>query len=177
MGNKNAMTLHKLLYKSFPQPDGTFIRRPKIALEYKLIIVDEISMVPASMIDLLFNHKVYVICLGDPFQLPCINKDEDNHLLDKPHIFLDEIMRQAQESEIIRISMDIRNNKPLSLFKGNEVQIFNKDDLSTGMLLWADQIIVGTNVTRKKINAQMRELLNRGDEPEDGDKLICLKNY
>ena len=28
-GNKNAMTLHKLLYQSYPRPNGTFIRVPK----------------------------------------------------------------------------------------------------------------------------------------------------
>jgi hypothetical protein len=50
-------------------------------------------MAPKSIIDKLFQHNVYVICLGDPFQLPPIDKEEDNHLLDHPHIFLDEIMR------------------------------------------------------------------------------------
>ncbi len=65
-------------------------------------------MAPKSIMDRLFSHNVYVICLGDPFQLPPIEKDEDNHLLDKPHVFLDEIMRQAKESGIIRLTMDIR---------------------------------------------------------------------
>ena len=51
---------------------------------------------------------MFMLCLGDPFQLPPVSKDDDNHLLDKPHIFLDEIMRQAAESEIIRMTMDIR---------------------------------------------------------------------
>ena len=45
------------------------------------------------------------------------------------------------------------------------------------MLLWADQIVVGTNATRISLNNQIRDLLGRGDMPEDGDKVICLKNY
>ena len=44
------------------------------------------------------------------------------------------------------------------------------------MLQWADQVIVATNATRVNVNNQMRELLGRGDKPEDGDKVICLKN-
>ena len=28
-GNKNVTTLHKLLYESFPRPDGTFFRKPR----------------------------------------------------------------------------------------------------------------------------------------------------
>ena len=97
-GNKNAMTLHKLLYNSIPRKGGGFMRIPKDRLDYTIVVVDEISMAPKSIINMLFRHNVYVICLGDPFQLPPVEKEEDNHLLDSPHIFLDEIMRQAQES-------------------------------------------------------------------------------
>lgn len=45
------------------------------------------------------------------------------------------------------------------------------------MLTWADQIICSTNNTRQYINNQMRMLLGRGDKPEDGDKIICTRNY
>ena len=113
-GNKNACTLHKLLYESIPKPDGGFIRKAKPSIDYKIIVVDEVSMAPKTLINLLFTHNVYVICLGDPGQLPPIDKDEDNHLLDHPHIFLDEIMRQAQESEIIQLRWE--RSKDYSLF-------------------------------------------------------------
>ena len=65
-GNKNACTLHKLLYESIPKPNGGFIRKPKPSIGYKIVVVDEISMAPKTLIDLLFTHDVYVICLGDP---------------------------------------------------------------------------------------------------------------
>ena len=118
---------------------------------------------------------ILYVC-GDPGQLPPINKDEDNHLLDTPHIFLDEIMRQEAESEIINLTMNIRNGKQLNHFIGKEVQILDKEELTTGMLLWADQIICSTNATRIALNNQMRELLGRSGDPQDGDKVICLKN-
>lgn len=118
---------------------------------------------------------ILYVC-GDPGQLPPINKDEDNHLLDNPHIFLDEIMRQEAENEIINLTMDIRNGKPLNHYIGKEIQILDKEELTTGMLLWADQIICSTNATRIALNNQMRELLGREGEPQDGDKVICLKN-
>lgn len=176
-GNKNVSTLHKLLYKHIPTADGRFIRQPKPEIEYKVVVVDEVSMAPKEMMELLFRHRVYVICLGDPFQLPPIDKNIDNHLLDNPHIFLDEIMRQAQESEIIRLSMDIREQKSIEYMKGSEAIICPKGDLNTGMLTWADQILVGTNQTRVNINNQMRTLMGRGNKPETGDKVICLRNY
>jgi exodeoxyribonuclease-5 len=177
-GNKNTSTLHKLLFISHPKPDGTYTRIPVTTIPYKIVVVDEISMVPKSLIERLASYKVHVIGLGDPFQLPPINKNEDNHLLDNPHIFLDEIMRQEEDSEIIDLSMKIRNGEPIDYFKGKNIQIINKSELSTGMLQWADQILVATNDTRKAINAQMRELLGHSSpDPEDGDKVICYRNY
>lgn len=176
-GNKNTATLHKLLFKSVPRPDGTFARIPVPMIPYKIVVVDEISMAPKSLIDRLLNYNVHIIGLGDPFQLPPIDKNEDNHLLDNPHIFLDEIMRQEAESEIIQLTMKIRNGKPIDYFKGNQVQIIKKEELNTGMLFWADQVIVATNATRTRINKEMRDLLGRGDKPEDGDKVICCRNY
>ena len=176
-GNKNAMTLHKLLYNSIPRKGGGFMRIPKDRLDYTVVVVDEISMAPKSIINMLFKHNVYVICLGDPFQLPPIEKEEDNHLLDNPHIFLDEIMRQAQESEIIRLTMGIREQKPLHPVKGNEIQIVPAAALSDGMLGWADQVLVATNFKRHCMNDFMREMKGFGPEPCDGDKVICLRNY
>ena len=137
-GNKNTMTLHKLLYDNIMLPVGGYMRIPKKQLEYSVIVVDEVSMVPADMISLLFSHKCYVICLGDPFQLPPIDKEADNHLLDNPHIFLDEIMRQATESDIIRISMDIRDNRNLNLFEGTDVKVISPQQYERDMLTWAD---------------------------------------
>ena len=176
-GNKNAFTLHRLLYESIPKPTGGFFRKIKTKIDYKIVVVDEISMAPKTLIDLLFTHNVYVICLGDPGQLPPIDKNEDNHLLDHPHIFLDEIMRQAQESEIIRLTMKIRNHEPIDYYDGKEVKIIPYSQLNTGILQWGDQILTATNNRRQAINNQMRQLKNYPNYPVDGDKMICLRNY
>lgn len=176
-GNKNVLTLHKLLYDSIPKPNGSFIRIPKATIEYSIVVVDEVSMVPKFLMDLLLSHNVFVIALGDPFQLPPVDKDQDNELLAHPHVFLDEIMRQALDSEIIRLSMQIRKFEPIEYRKGGDAIVIPKKELNTGALKWADQIIVATNKTRIAINNQMRSLLGRGDKPENGDKVICLRNY
>ena len=176
-GNHNAMTLHRLLYESIPRPAGGYYHKPKGQLEYSIIVVDEVSMVPKDLIEQLFKHRVYVIFLGDPFQLPPVDKDSDNHLLDNPHIFLDEIMRQEEGSEIIQLTMKIRNGESIELFKGKNIQVLPACELNTGMLQWADQIITGTNARRTIINNQCRELLGFGPEPQNGDKIICLRNY
>lgn len=68
-GNPNTSTLHKLLYKSIPKQTGGYIRIPKKRgeINYKIVVVDEVSMAPKTLIDLLFKHNCYIICLGDPF--------------------------------------------------------------------------------------------------------------
>lgn len=177
-GCPNAMTAHKLLYYSKQMPNGKFFYRPRPSLgkDYKVIVVDEVSMLPKDMWDLLLTHGIYVIACGDPFQIPPINKNQDNGILNNPHIFLDKVMRQAKESNIIRLSMDIREGKKINPFKGNDTQVFNKKDLCNGMYFWADQILVSTNKSRHDINSYIRDDLGRGFEPEINDKVICLRN-
>ena len=177
-GCPNAMTAHKLLYFSKRMPNGRFVFKPRPSLEgnYSLIVVDEISMLPNDLWELLLSHKKHVIALGDPFQIPPIDKKADNHVLDKPHIFLDEIMRQATESEIIRLTMDIRDYKAPEYFKGEEIQVLRPHEVVDGMYHWADQIICATNRKRHEINNYMRQAAGRGIEPESGDKIICCRN-
>lgn len=176
-GNRNVITLHKLLYESIPKPDGTFFRVPKDEIDYSVVVVDEVSMAPRTLMELLFKHDCFIICLGDPFQLPPIDKDQDNGLLAHPHVFLDEIMRQALDSNIIRLSMKIRNQDKIEYGKDSDAIVMPYEKLSTGVLTWGDQILVGTNKVRININQTLRNMQGRGPEPEEGDKVICLRNY
>lgn len=176
-GNPNAMTLHKLLYDSIPRQGGGFIRIPKKQLDYSIVVVDEVSMVPKTMVDMLLKYKVYVIFLGDPFQLPQIDKKETHTLLDKPHIFLDQVMRQAAESEIIQLTMKIRNGEDIPFMHGKEVIVAPKAELVTGHLTWADIIICATNKTRHNMNRQKRELLGYSGVLQTGERIIVKRNY
>lgn len=179
MGNKNTKTLHKLLYQHFPDGKGGFGRKRKEKIDYKLVVVDEIGMVEKDLTLEMFSHpECHYICLGDPAQLPPVSPDSDNNLLKHPHCFLDEIMRQAQESEIIRLTMDIRAGKPLQPYKGKDIQVVHRNELVDGMLTWADQVICATNKTRTVINNFMRELNGYDkDVVMDGEKIIFTRNY
>ena len=176
-GNKNAMTLHKLLYDSIPRPGGGFFRKPKVSLDYDIVVVDEISLAPKSMIDMLLKHKVFCIFIGDNFQLPQIDKNEAHDYLEHPDIFLSTIMRQAAESEIIQLTMKIRNGEDIPFTQGEEVLVIPRADLVTGHLTWADTIITATNATRHQINHQMRDLLGFKGVLNAGEKVICKRNY
>ena len=182
-GCPNATTAHKLLYHARQTKSGNYVFTPKKTLDdpYDLIVVDEVSMLPQELWYQLLSHGVYVLAMGDPGQLSP-PRDETNPVLDNPHIFLDEIVRQAQDSAIIRLSMHIRDGKDFRLFPtvSGEVRIIPRrylfEDENT-TLLQASQIICGTNAQRYELNNRVRALLGRGPTPEPEDKIIGLKNH
>ena len=178
-GCENAMTAHRLLYHSDEQPDGTFVHTPKKKLEknYSLIVCDEASMLPQEMIDVLLSHNVHVLFLGDNAQLPPIEGKQT--ILDNPDVFLTEITRQALDNPIIKLSMDIREGKALEYGGDKMCRVMPNNKVTNPLLLGADQIIVGKNITRHKMNTYMRKLKwedKYSDDPLNGDKCICLKN-
>ena len=178
-GCENAITAHRLLYHAKEKEDGTYTFTPRYRLEedYKLIILDECSMLPEEMWDLLLTHKTHVIALGDPGQLPPVSGNST--ILDHPHVVLEEVVRQAQDSPIIRLSMDIRSGKYLEYGGPKECRVIPYEKVSDKLLLGADQILCGKNTTRHQLNEHLRKIKfqeNYVTEPVDGDKVICLKN-
>ena len=178
-GCENAMTAHRLLYYAKEKPDRTYEFKPKKALDYpyKLVVLDECSMLPQEMWDLLLSHHVHVIALGDPGQLPPV--DGGSTILDNPHVMLDEVVRQAQDNPIIRLSMDIRAGKWLDYGGTKGCRVISSDDVSDKLLLGADQILCGKNITRHTLNEQLRQIKfaeRYSREPINGDKIICLHN-
>lgn len=178
-GCPNAMTAHKLLYKAKLMPDGGYIFIPVDTIDYKVIVVDEISMLPNVIWEQLLSHHKYVLAMGDPAQLPPVSDRDNNHVLDHPHVFLDEIMRQAQDSEIIRLSMWIRQNHLLKDFncKNEQVMILENEGLVNELYTWGDQVICATNKTKKSLNDIIRQIKGFGPTPQIGDKLISLHNH
>ena len=180
-GCQNSMTLHKLLYipKKIPNTnDVEFVPRTYLEDPPKLIVVDEASMVSQEIFDLLMSHKIYTIFLGDTFQLPAISNSAN--ILDHPHVMLTEITRQALDSPIIRLSMDIREFKPLVYGGPKEARIMPREKVSKGLLLGADIVLCGKNITRRSLNKEIRKLKwedKYKEGPINGDRLICLKNY
>lgn len=179
MGNKNAQTIHRLLYQWFPRPGGGFYRKRISYLPYKLVICDEVSMIDAEMIQELLTHsECHIIFTGDPFQLEPINRGSENILLYNPHVFLEQIMRQALDSDIVRLSMEVREGKALENFCGTDAQVIGRNDVVDGMFTWADQIICAKNNTRMAFNCKVNEMRGFSNSSvQDGQKIICLRNY
>lgn len=181
--NLPAITIHKLIYNCYKnQKTGefTFIKKKELD-EYpfcRMIVIDEISMVGKKLLEDLLSFNIPILCLGDPFQLEPV-KDLENNLLSSPDFLLTEIHRQKNKNSIVDFSFDLRTRATLkSSYNDENIRTILKDNISIGMLLWADQILCSTNKIRKYLNDEIRKAKDfEGVLPQVGDKLICNKNY
>lgn len=187
-GIKNASTIHRLIYiaedsdeldaKGKPKPKFT---KKKEIPPYKLIVLDEVSMVSDYIMKDLLSFDIPVLCCGDPGQLPPI-MSKQHDLLQHPNYTLTDIVRQAEDNPIIQVATLARTSNYIQDGRyGDDVIVIHRDRLKdedfNKLLLKADQVICGKNDTRIKINNYMRKLLNHtSDTPEDGEKIICCMN-
>jgi exodeoxyribonuclease-5 len=183
-GIPQAGTVHSHIYKAIELPDGTYLfeRRSKDELKamYSMFVVDEASMIAKEQRKDLESFGIPVLYVGDHGQLPPVSNDPEDRkgkFMSECESRLEEVHRQAKESPIIRLSMDIRAGKRIPLGKyGDGVWI--ADDIDIGLLLKTDQIIVGKNDTRRLFNRKVRKM--QGFDPKSyptiGERMVFLDN-
>ena len=190
-----ATTIHRLIYSAVERDFETvingktiktkkieFVKRRNIG-KYKIIILDEISMINKKIMEDLLSYGLPILATGDIGQLPAIAAESHN-LLDNPDFNLTEIVRQAEDNAILNIATKAREGKPIAFGNYNDdVIVIDRNMLNNAefatFLLGADQVICGKNATRVKLNKLIRHLKGySGNTPQDGEKLICeLNNY
>ncbi|MBO6918286.1 MAG: ATP-dependent RecD-like DNA helicase [Rhizobiaceae bacterium] len=188
-GASNANTIHSLIYRPRGEEeveDETTgktsiapmfgINRQSPVAKAALIVIDECSMVDEELGRDLLSFGTPVLVLGDPGQLPPISGGGyfTEH---EPDILLTEIHRQARDNPIIDLAMQVRQGNELMYGDYGTTQIISKKDVTQDLVLSADQVLVGTNKTRKRYNQRLR-VLKGFDQPypQSGDKLVCLRN-
>lgn len=179
-GCHGATTIHAMIYRPHGENSAegpTFaINRDSPAKNAGLIIIDECSMVDEALALDLLSFDTKVLVLGDPAQLPPVKGG--GYFTDvEPDFMLTDVHRQAADNPIIAMSMDIREGRSLSLGSYGESRIIARSDIDAEAILNADQVLVGTNKSRRQFNGRIRELRGFEDKlPEFGDKLVCLRN-
>lgn len=178
-GCAGATTIHRLIYQPEKQSNGHVkfrLNRHSEVKDAALIVIDECSMVDATLARDLMSFKKPILALGDPAQLPPI--DGAGYFTNaEPDAMLTEIHRQAKDSPVLRLATAVREGKPLDYGVYGTSRVVPNDSLSLEEILAADQLLVGRNVTRHHYNAGIRELLGRKSHlPELGDRLVCLRN-
>ena len=189
-GARKASTIHSLIYRPRGEeevedeetgsksiaPTFSLNRRSPLA-EAKLIVIDECSMVDEPLGRDLLSFGTPVLVLGDPGQLPPVSGGGffTDH---EPDFLLEEIHRQARDNPIIDLAQQVREGRAIMYGDyGATAKVISKTEVTTDQVLAADQVLVGTNRTRRRYNERLRELKGfDGPFPQAGDKLVCLRN-
>lgn len=177
----SCKTLHSLLYTPIEENGVIIDWELNLFNKYldrsKLIVIDEISMVDKDIWNDLLLFKKPILVFGDLGQLPPIVGDSI-FTYDNADYVLTQIHRQALENPIIRLSIDVRNQKDIPYGNYNNIVMkARKRDFDMKNLLNIEQIICGTNRTRNQANNYIRELKGFTEKlPLKGEKLVCLKN-
>jgi len=188
-GCEDAGTIHSLIYRprsskeeeeSDEDEEDTgpqfALKRDSAAATAKLIVIDECSMVDEELGKDLLSFGTPVLVLGDPAQLPPV-KGGGFFTGAEPDVMLTEVHRQAQDNPIVRMSMTIRDGGQLDYGTFDESSVIHRRDIDKDQILACDQVLVGTNKTRRLYNGRIRELKGfTTPMPAVGDKLVCLRN-
>ncbi len=156
-----------------------FALNPDSALKgAKLLVLDECSMVDGRIGEDLVSFGVPILALGDPAQLPPVMSAGGFFTDAPPDFLLTEIHRQEAGNPIIELATLIRTRNQLpSLGSYGDSLITTRAELDPAQVMEADQILVGRNKTRMKINRHYRARLGlKGDLPVVGDRVVCRRN-
>ncbi|MFD1743907.1 ATP-dependent RecD-like DNA helicase [Rhizobium helianthi] len=188
-GASNAKTIHSLIYrprgeeqvedeetgKTSVAPMFSINRQSPVA-KAALIVIDECSMVDEQLGRDLMSFGTPILVLGDPGQLPPVSGG-GFFTEQEPDYLLTEIHRQARDNPIIQLAMQVREGKEVPYGDYGTAQVISRNEVNQTLVLEADQVLVGTNKTRRRYNQRLRELKGFSQAyPQSGDKLVCLRN-
>jgi exodeoxyribonuclease-5 len=185
IASDSVSTIHSLIYAPIVNKSGVITGwRLKAKLDNDLIIVDEASMIDRQIWEDLLRFGIPILAVGDHGQLPPINPGFN--LMSRLDIRLETIHRQAADNPIIQLSMQAREKGHILVGDyGMGVRKVDKYDASAGeevenfMQSGAKELLIlaGYNHSRIRLNQQMRQYLGfESQQPQSGDKVICLKN-
>lgn len=195
MKGHDARTIHSSIYKMTYIPkygfDGkpmydehdrpilkrTFVKVEALPKNKKLLVVDEGGQVNVPMAQDILSFNISTLVLGDLNQLPPVFGISG--FMRDPDIVLTQVMRQAEDSEIVYLSQQILKGKKLEYGKYNNSIIMPYSDVTDKHLTSVESIICGRNRTRDDINSYLRNNIYKFNPREPvhvGEKLICRKN-
>ena len=189
-------TIHRLLYRpvidTVTEELSGWTKRHTLDRQYDLIVIDEASMVGASMLADLKAHGVPIMAVGDHGQLPPVMDAGD--LMKAPDLVLEKIHRQALGNPIIHLAHTIRQTGLFDKALADDPQrrvVFRPKTavreviigalcavrphepegtpLDIGILCW-------TNKSRVKLNVMARNALGISGPPHAGEVVIALRN-
>ena len=194
----DASTIHRWIYAPKEDPATGIVKFVPRQLQEivlppsKMVLLDESSMVGPDVWKDVYQVckqlEVKLVCVGDPFQLPPVQAanaapfsilaPEFARHHGAERVEMTEVLRQAQDSPIIRASMKLRDGW------GMQCTRRTAKNRTEGVWSCRDRgapcgsvTICHKNVTRSTVNAGVRMMLGIHDEhPQKGEPFVVLKN-
>lgn len=175
-------TIHGLMYEPIVINQIVEGWRRKDEIEADLLIVDEASMVSATLWTDLQSYRIPILAVGDHGQLPPIG--DQLSLMENPDHALVKIHRQAEGNPIIAQSVRAREEGRIEVgeYHGSDGYV-KKIVMSVAKAAEGVQdirntlFLCGYNRTRANVNFIMRKRLGfTAWNPMKGERVICLKN-
>jgi len=160
-----------------PLKETKFI--PKKALPgIELIFLDEGAFVTPEVRKHMEKLNIQMIVGGDINQLPPPDGASGFFTENDKIYFLNEIMRQEKDNNIIHISNMALNKKPIHNGWYGNVLVIYEDELTDEMISQSNVILCGKNKTRDRLNSYIRKrFMNTDSElPILRDRIVCRKN-
>lgn len=191
-----AETIHRWIYEPVVDPNTglvVFRRKPHDKMITRgVVILDEASMVSPDVwrdiYDVVKRHDLKLVCIGDGFQLPPIQppgsppfsllEPEFAQRYHAERVEMTQVLRQAEDSPVVRASMLLRNGAGADAFqclpRVPPEWLFH---VATETYKNLGVVICHRNATRYKLNATIRYHLGIQDEhPRPGEPLLVMKN-
>lgn len=185
-GIQDPTTIHSLIYKvEFDEETGSFeffLDDESDILEFDLMVLDEVSMINEDLGKDLISYRIPMLVVGDDGQLSPVS-GTGFFTKSKPDFNLKEIHRQALESGIIQISVDIRQSANIQSFnffdyqnKFDDVAIRPYNSITDAELANADLVAVGTHRTRRSVIQRVRKHKGEKAYPQKGSTIVFTRN-
>lgn len=184
-------TIHRLIYQGLKNSKDEILTWKRLDyIDQDLIIVDEASMVSREVFDDMSSFGIPILAVGDHGQLAPV--EGAFNLMDEPHLRLEKVHRQAENSPIISLASYVREygELPASYASNEAVRFVDGRALRkgleslyqgelTGPQLSSIALLCYTNSKRRMANALVRNV--RWGIPDDAplqenEILICLRN-
>ena len=163
--------------KGKPKLRKVFVKKEKLDKDYKLIVLDEGSMVNQQIGEDLESFGVPIVVLGDLNQLPPVFGK--GRYLNHPNVVLTKIMRQAEGDPIVWLSQQVLAGNDLKVGIYGKSAVMNRQDIQPYHFQKTNIVITCTNRLRYNVNNYFRESIKkvgRLDYPHLGEKVVCRKN-
>ena len=175
-----ADTIHHGIYDAVKTIENgkisyEFVLRSLLSRSYRLIVIDESSMIGDKLWADILSFGIPVIIFGDHQQLPPV--EGKLNLMENPDFKMEKVLRQLEDSPILRLASMAINGETIKFGEfGSGVIKKRAVDLVDNDFDVFSQVVVGKNINRIFINRAIRDIRGYSNDLHCDERLVVTAN-